>query len=143
SSLWMSIAVHCVLLSALLLIPLIFTDALKLRYDTVLIVPPPPLKPVLEVTHYKPLIPKPELKLEKPIVAPPPVKPLLVQPPLPKPPEPPKIVEPKPPEVIERFRPTPVVRNTPRLEETAPIPAAPKLEVRTGTFSIENSAKPT
>src|SRR5262245_11021582 len=90
SSLWMSIAVHCVLLSALLLIPLIFTDAIKLRYDTVLIVPPPPpLKPILEVTHYKQLMPKPEPKMEKPLVAPPPVKPLLVQPPLPKPPEPP------------------------------------------------------
>jgi len=97
--------------------------------------PPPPLKPILEVTHYKLREPKPQPKPEKPLVAPPPPKPLVVQPPKPKPPEPPKILEAKPPE--------PVVRNVPRLEQPAPVPAAPKLEVRTGAFSTGSSAKPT
>src|SRR5262249_52406473 len=135
-SLWMSIGVHSVLLTVLLLVPLIFTDAIKIKYYTVLIAPPPPpLKPILEVTHYKLPEPKPQPKPEKPLVAPPPPKPLVVQPPKPKPPEPPKILEAKPPE--------PVVRNVPRLEQPAPVPAAPKLEVRTGTFSTGSSAKPT
>src|SRR5262249_41225322 len=120
-----------------LLTPLIFTDAIKIKYDTVLIAPPPPpMKPVLEVTHYKLPTPKPEPK-PKPLVAPPPVKPVVVQPP--KPPEPPKIVEVKPPEV----KPAPIVKNTPRIEQPAPTPAAPKLEVRTGDFSSGTSAKPT
>jgi TonB family protein len=139
-SLWMSLSVHGVLLTVLLLIPLIFTDAIKLRYDdAVLLVPPPMPKPILEVTPYRaPSKPKP--KLEKPLVSPPPVKPVVVEPP--KPPEPPKkVAEVKIPEVIERTKPTPVIRNTPRLEEAAPVPAAPKLEVRTGTFSSESPSK--
>src|SRR5262245_29450705 len=132
-SLWLSIAVHGVLLTVLALIPLIFTDAIKIKYDAILIAPPPPpLKSILEVTHYKLPPPKPEPKPEKPLVAPPPVKPVVVQPP--KPPEPPKITEPKPPEVV--------VRNIPRVEQPAPAPAPPKLEVRTGTFSTGSSAKP-
>jgi TonB family protein len=136
-SVWMSVAVHCALLTVLLLIPLIFTDAIKIKFDTVLIAPPPPpMKPVLEVTHYKLPTPKPEPK-PKPLVAPPPVKPVVVQPP--KPPEPPKVAEVKPPEV----KPAPIVKNTPRIEEPAPTPAAPKLEVRTGDFSSGSSAKPT
>src|SRR5262245_51874619 len=108
-SLWMSIGVHGALLTVLLLVPLIFTDAIKIKYYTVLIAPPPPpLKPVLEVTHHKLPEPKPQPKPEKPLVAPPPAKPLVVQPPKPKPPEPPKILEEKQPE--------PVVRNVPSLE---------------------------
>src|SRR5215813_3043876 len=115
-SLWMSIAVHGVLLTALLLIPLMLTDAIRIRYDTVLLAPPPEPKQILEVTHYKqPPAPKPE----KPLVAPPPVKPLLVKPPEVKPPEP-KPAEVKIPEVIEREKPKPVVRNTPRLETIPP-----------------------
>jgi TonB family protein len=142
-SVGISIVVHGVLLSALLIIPLLFTDAIKLRYDTVLLAPPPPEKPILEVTPYRPLQPKPVPKLEKPIVAPPPIKPVVVEPPQPKPPEPPKIAEVKIPEVIEREKPAPVVRNSPRLEEATPAAAAPKLEVKTGAFSTGSSAKPT
>src|SRR5262249_39619163 len=118
-SVWMSVAVHCVLVTVLLLIPLIFTDALKIKYDTVLIAPPPPMNPVVEVTHYTLLTLKPEPKLN-PIFAPPPVKRLVVHPPTP--PEPPKIAEVKPPEI----KPTPIVKNTPRIEQPAPTPAAPK-----------------
>jgi len=134
-SVWMSVAVHSVLLTVLLLIPLIFTEAIKIKYDTVLIAPPPlPLKPVLEATPYRLPTPKPE---PKPLVAPPPVKPIVVQPP--KPPEPPKLAEVKPPEV----KPAPIVKNTPRIAEAAPTPAAPKLEVRTGDFSTASAPKPT
>jgi TonB family protein len=142
-SVWLSITVHGVLLSALLVIPLLFTDAIKLRYDTVLLAPPPPEKHILEVTPYRPAPAKPAPKAEKPIVAPPPVKPVLVKPPQPKPPEQPKIAEARLPEIIKRDDPAPVARNTPRIEEAAPVPAAPKLEVRTGAFSTGSSAKPT
>src|SRR5439155_25946603 len=72
-SVWMSLAVHGVLLSVLLLIPLIFTDAIRIRYDTVLIAPPPVKQQVLEVTHYKEPPPKPVIQ-PKPLVAPPPAK---------------------------------------------------------------------
>ncbi|HLH32009.1 MAG TPA: hypothetical protein VKY31_12470, partial [Terriglobia bacterium] len=59
-SLWMSVTVHGVLLSVLLVIPLLFTDTIKLRYNTVLLAPPPQKEQVLEVTHYKePPKPKP------------------------------------------------------------------------------------
>jgi TonB family protein len=140
-SLLMSIVVHFVLVSLLLLIPLVFTEAIKLKYDTVLLTPPPPQKQILEVTHYKqPPLPKPVPKPEKPIVAPPPVKPLVVKPPEVKPPEPPK-VEAKIPEVTEK--PKPVIRNTPKLDEAELAPSAPKLEVKTGAFSTGSSAKPT
>jgi TonB family protein len=65
----------------------------------------------------------------------------VVEPPKPKPPEPPKIAEIKLPEVIEREK--PAVRNIPHVDEAAPTPAAPKIEVRTGAFSTGSSAKPT
>ena len=135
-SLWMSIGVHGFLLTALLLIPLIFTDTIRIKYDAILIAPPPPpLKPILEVTPYRLPKPKPETKPEKPLIAPPPEKPRLIEPPKPKPPEPPKIVEAKPPE--------PIVRSVPRIEQPVPTPAPPKMEVRTGSFSTSSSAKPT
>jgi len=143
-SVWMSVVVHGVLLSALLLIPLLFTDAIKLKYDTVLIAPPPPERRILEVTPYRqPPPPKVQPPKEKPIVAPPPVKPVLVEPPKPKPPEePPKVADLKLPEVI-REKPKPTIKNTPRLESEAPDVPAPKLEVKTGAFSTGSSAKPT
>ena len=137
-SVWMSIAVHIVLLTALLLIPLLFTDVIKIKYDTVLLAPPPPEKQILEVTPYRPPPPKPAPK-PKPIIAPPPVKPIVVKPPEVKRPEPPKIAEVKIPEVIER--PKPALPNLPRAEEAAPTP--PKAEVKTGAFSTGSSAKPT
>jgi len=141
--LYLSIAIHAVLLAVLLLIPLVFTEAIKLKYDVVLLAPPPPKKEILEVTHYRLPPPKPERKPEKPMVAPPPVKPVVVKPPEVKPPEPPKLAEAKLPEVVERTKPTPVMRNTPKFEEATPAPAPPKLEVRTGSFSSGSSAKPT
>ncbi len=136
----MSIAVHGVFLSLLLLIPLVFTDTIRVHFDTVLIAPPPPEKRVLEVTHYKAPPPKPKpIEPPKPIVAPPPTKPELVEPPKPKPPEPRKLAEVKPPEVIKPEKPLP--KNTNRIEQ--PEIAAPKMEVRTNVFSTGSSAKPT
>jgi TonB family protein len=141
-SLWMSLVVHGTLLTVLLVVPLIFTEAIKIRYDTVLLAPPPPEKPpILEVTHYRQPPPKPQPKLEKPVVAPPPVKPLVVEPPVVKPPEP-KIAEVKIPEVIERAKPEPVAPEPPK-PEAPPGPPAPKPEVKMGAFSTGSSAKPT
>ncbi|HEY2384845.1 MAG TPA: energy transducer TonB [Terriglobia bacterium] len=140
----MSVAVHGVLLSVLLLIPLIFTETMKARYTTVQLAPPIPKAQPLEVTHYKePPRPKPVIE-PKPIVAPPPPKPVVVQPPVEKKPEPPKIAAIKLPDVIEREKPIPVVRNTPHLDSNEPAIAAPKApEVKTGMFSTGSSATPT
>ena len=143
-SLWVSVAVHGVLLTVLLLIPLIFTETMKTRFESVLIAPPMPKEEVLEVTHYKePPRPKPVIE-PKPVLTPPPPKPVVVEPPELKKPEPPKIAEVKLPEVIEREKPAPVVRNTPHLDSSEPSIAAPKApEVKTGMFSTGSSATPT
>jgi TonB family protein len=142
NSWWMSIAVHSVLLIVVLLVPLLFTETIKIKYSTVLLAPPAPQKQILEVTLYRqPPTPKPEPPPVKPLI-PPPAKPLVVQPPH-KPPEPLKIAEVKIPEVIEREKPAPAVRNVPRLPEPEPEPAPPRLEIRTGTFSTGSSARPT
>ena len=143
-SVWVSIAVHGVLLTILLVIPLIFHEAIKIHFDTVLIAPPMPKEQVLEVTHYKapppPKVREPEKQPEKPIVAPPPPKPVLTQPPPePKPPEPPKLAEVKMPDVIQRDKPLP--KNTAQIE--APQVDAPKMAVQTNVFSTGSSAKPT
>jgi TonB family protein len=142
-SLWMSLVVHGALLSILLAIPLIFTDSIKVRFDSVLILPPMPEKHILEVTHYKePPKPKP-IVAPKPIVVPTPPKPVVVPPPEPKPPEPPKVAE-KLPAVIERAKPAPIVRNAPHLDTVEPVIAPPKPpEIKTGAFSTGSSAKPT
>ena len=137
-SVWMSIAVHGVLLALLLVIPLVFTETIRVHFDSVLLAPPPPEKQVLEVTHYKAPPPKPKpIEPPKPIVAPPP-KPELVEPPKPKP-EPPKVAEVKLPDVIQREKPLP--KNN--LPVDRPDVAAPKIEVKTGAFSTGSSAKPT
>jgi len=143
-SLCMSVAVHGVLLSVLLLIPLLFTDTIKTTFSTVPLAPPVPKEQVLEVTHYKmPPPPKPVVQ-PKPVVTPPPPKPVVVQPPELKKPEPPKIAEVKPPDVVDRSKPEPVVRRTPHLDSAPPSVAAPKApEVKTGTFSTGSSATPT
>jgi TonB family protein len=142
-SLWMSVVVHGVLLSVLLAIPLIFTETMKVKFNTTEIVPPMPKQQVLEVTHYKAPPPKPVV-LPKPVVAPPPPKPIVTPPPVVKPPEPPKVADVKPPEVIERAKPTPVIRNTPRVDAPeAPIAAPKPPEIKTGVFSTGSSATAT
>ena len=141
-SVWMSIAIHGVLLSVLLLIPLIFTETMRTKFDsTVLLAPPMPKERILEVTHYKePPRPKPVIE-PKPIAPPPPI-PKVVEPPELKRPEPPK-PEIKLPE-IEKAKPTPIVRNSPHLDSAEPSVAAPaKPEIKTGMFSTGSSATPT
>ncbi len=135
-----SIVIHTVLLSILLLIPLVFTDAIRIHFDTVLVAPPMPQKQVLEVTHYKqPTPPRPRIEPKEEVVAPPPPKPLLTEPPKPKPPEPPKLAEVKLPDVVQRDKPLP--KNTAQIEQ--PPIAAPNIEIRTNVFSTGSSAKPT
>jgi TonB family protein len=125
-----------------LAIPLIFTDTIKVRFDTTLIAPPMPKQQVLEVTHYKAPPPKPIIQ-PKPVVAPPP-KPILTPPPEVKPPEPPKVAEVKLPEVIERPKPAPVIRSAPHVDAPdLPIAAPKPPEIKTGTFSTGSSATPT
>jgi TonB family protein len=136
----MSVGVHAVLLALLLVIPLIFTDKIRVHFDTVLMAPPPPEKQVLEVTHYKEPPPKPKpIEPPKPVVAPPPPKPALIEPPKPKPPEPPKVAEVKLPDVIQRDKPLP--KNNTKIDQ--PDVAPPKIEVKTNVFSTGSSAKPT
>jgi TonB family protein len=149
-SLSMSIVVHGVLLSALLLIPLLFTDSIKVHFNTTLLAPPPPKpKQILEVTHYKlptppppkPAPPKPLPQPEKPLVSPPP-KPIVIKPPEVKPPEP-KLAEVRPPEPVPE-KPKPTVRNVPEFDKAATAAAAtPKPDVKTGAFSTGSSATPT
>lgn len=137
-TLWASLGFHGVMLTVLIILPLLFTGTIKIKYDTVLLLPPPPPKQILEVTHYKqPPPPKPEPRPVEKLVAPPPVKPLVVEPPkIERLPEPLKIAEVKLPEVIER------PRALLPINEAAPGPPEPKIEVRTGAFSTGHFAKP-
>jgi TonB family protein len=136
----MSLVVHAVLLALLLVIPLAFTDKIKVHFDSVLLAPPPPEKQILEVTHYKAPPPKPKpMEPPKPVVAPPPPKPALIEPPKPKPPEPPKVAEVKLPDVIQREKALP--KNNTVIDQ--PDIAPPKIEVKTNVFSTGSSAKPT
>jgi TonB family protein len=150
-SLSMSIIVHGVLLTAMLLIPLLFTDTIKVKFSTTLLAPPPPKpKQILEVTHYKlpppppPKVapPKPIPQPEKPLVPPAPVKPIVIKPPEVKPPEP-KLAEVKPPPEPVLEKPRPTVRNTEFDKAASAAPVVPKPDVKTGAFSTGSSATPT
>ena len=127
---WASVGIHAVLLSVAVLLPLIFTDTLRIRsYDIVSIVPPPQPRDVLEVTKYR--LPPPVERPPERIVAPPPRIPELTKP---------DIAELEKPELPE-------VRLKPKLIDSgvkppAPPPPEPKAEVRTGLFSTGSSAKP-
>lgn len=127
------------MLLVLLVLPMVFTETLKAKFDTVLLAPPPD-RQVLEVKRRKQPIPKPVPRPPEKIVAPPPAKPLVTEVRLP---EPPKIAEVKLPEVIEREKLLPLARNPVRINESeSPELAPPKLEVRTNVFSTGSSAKP-
>jgi len=134
-SLGMSVVVHGVLLSVLLAIPLIFTDTIKVKFNTVLIAPFIPKEPLLETTRYtRSTDPKPVV-VAKPLVTPQP-KLVLIEPPELKQPEPAKTAELKLPEVMEPEKPGPT--------SIEPAIAAPKKsEVRTGIFSTITSATQT
>ncbi|MBI4473947.1 MAG: energy transducer TonB [Acidobacteria bacterium] len=141
---WTSVAIHFVLVVTLVLIPLFFTETLKVKFDFIELAPPLiQEKPILEVTYWKqPVPPKVD---PKPLVAPRPRKVHLAEPELPKP-EPPKFEEvlrekPKPvdPKPIEK-----IATNFPGPKHESPAaPAPPKPAVRTDVFSTGSSAKPT
>ena len=125
---WTSVGLHGVLLSILLIVPLLFTDTLRTRYDLTFLAPPPIRKSVLEVTKYK---------------LPPPPKPKPAPRPVEKPPEMPKIAEVKLPPVIKREPPPLITKNTPIPEPPPPPPVpppAPKPEVHTNVFPTETPA---
>jgi TonB family protein len=135
-SLWMSVAVHGVVLSVLLAIPLIFTDRLKVKFNIILIAPPMPKEQVFEETHYKQLPNPKRLAVPKPLVVLPPAKPVLIELPELKQPEPANVAEIKSPEIIEFEKPV--------LDSIRPGVVAPKAaEVRTGLFSTESSGAQT
>ena len=138
---WTSVAFHVVILLILLVLPMVFTETLKAKFDTVLLAPPPPDRQVLEVIHRKEPISKPVPRPPEKIFAPPPLKPLVTEV---RPPEPPKAPEVKLPDVIEREKVVPLASNPIRINEPeSPEAAPPKLEVRTNVFSTATSAKPT
>jgi TonB family protein len=135
-----SVGFHIVLVISLLLVPMIFTETLKVKYDVVLLAPPPE-RQILEVTPYREPKPKPAERPPEKLVAPPPKKPFLAEV---KRPEPLKLAEVKLPEVIERERekPLPLPKSSIAVAELDPAkPARP--EVKTNTFSTGSSAKPT
>src|SRR5262245_7834042 len=136
-----SVVVHIILITVLVILPLVFTETMKVKYDVVLIAPPMPQKQVLEVTPYRRPTPKPVERPPEKLVAPPPRKPFLADI---KPPEPPKLAEAKLPEVIERERDKalPLPKNSmpgAELEPAKPL----KPELKTNVFSTGSSAKPT
>lgn len=136
-----SVVVHIILITVFVILPLIFTETMKMKYDVVLIAPPQPQKRVVEVTPYRRPTPKPVERAPEKFVAPPPRKPLLAEI---KPPEPPKLAEVKLPEVIEREREKalPLPKNSLPVAELEP--AKPlKPELKTNVFSAGSSANPT
>jgi len=134
-----SVGVHIVVLTVVLLVPLIFTDSLKVKYNTVQVVPPPQEKHPLEVTNYS-APPKP---LIRPVLPAAPVVKPIVLPDIPQP-EPPKPepIQPKIPkiETVEApmLPPKPVLAPQP-----APAPAAPKMAIRMDSFATATAAEPT
>jgi TonB family protein len=131
---------HIVLFVVLILLPMIFTDTLKVKYDVVILAPPPERK-VFEVTHWKQPAPKPVERPPEKLVAPRPPTPLVTEI---RPPEPPKVAEVKPPEVIERNRERTLPLRTSSIVPNNPDIAKPsRPEVKTNVFSTASSAKPT
>src|SRR5262245_13248910 len=135
-ALWTSLAMHGLMLTAVLTLPLIFRDQLHLKpYDVVMLTPPPQPRQVLNTPPLK--LPAPVLPREK-LVPPPRPTPTVKkeeEKPRPKEPELPK------PEIIK-----PRLEPKPKLIESAavtppPAPPAPKPTVHTDVFSGGNSSK--
>jgi TonB family protein len=134
-SFWTSLGMHGGLLAALLLLQLMVVEPLHLKpYDLWMLEPPPPARPVLEVTHWKLPPPVPVKPPEKRVETPPLPIPT---PPKPEPIRPPE-VKPQPnllpkPEIAELPKPLP----KPRMPELPPAPVAPpppKPVVKTDVF---------
>jgi TonB family protein len=129
-----SLIVHVVLLVVLIVLPLFFTDSLKIKYNVVTIAPPVPKTEPLIATTWTPL-PAPRILRQ-------PIQPLVRQPdvPLPEPPKPdivrkldvplPKVDQPEPP--VPALTSVPHI-DAPKISVAAPV--APKPDVKTGVFS--------
>jgi TonB family protein len=135
-----SVALHVTLLSLLILVPLLFPQALHLNYRAILLEPPPPL----DIQPVELKLP-PKISMPKPFRQPEPLEPriptpipLASAPPAPvAPPVPPpsRLAEPR---IIEALpKPTPVVPSIPPvLVDSKPsIPTAPQPPVITNVFS--------
>lgn len=132
SALWASAGLHIAILIVLLLVPLIYTESIKVKYDVSLLAPPMPEKPQpLEVTTW--IKPQPKLPV-KPVV-PPREQPRVVE--IPKPEvRLPKIDKTNTAEVPKPAPPKPVV-------EPQPVAAPPpKPVIHTGGFSSVAAAEP-
>jgi TonB family protein len=129
-----SLIVHIVLLVVLIVLPLFFTDSLKVKYNVVTVAPPVEKTEPLIATTWTPL-PAPRILRQ-------PAQPLVKQPdvPLLEPPKPeigrkpdvplPKIEQPEPP--------APALINVPHMDApkiAVAAPAPPKPEIKTGVFS--------
>src|SRR5262249_3559902 len=139
-----SVIVHAVLIAVLVILPLIFTESLKLKYHVVLLTPPVEKQQPLEITHWK--------QLPAPVTVPRNPPPLTTLPPIPAPAREREIVELKPPKREEIALPKieapevspniPLTRNN-RLEpEPAPALPAPAIAVRTNVFSTGTASNP-
>jgi TonB family protein len=131
-----SVAAHAALLCILLVIPLVYTDTIKVKFDVVLIAPRLPKKEIVEPVHFQ-RVPSQEPVIQRKVLpAPPPPKPILVEPPEVRPSEVPQIARLKQPEISQPDQPAL------RLAE-APVPAPKMPEVRTGTFATESALRQT
>jgi TonB family protein len=127
-----SLTVHVVFLVVLIVLPLFFTDSLKLKYNLVTIAPPVQKTELLIATPWTPL-PAPRLRQ--------PVQPLVKQPDVPLP-DPPKPEVRKPdvplPKVEQPEAPVPALTSVPHIDPpkiSVATPAPPKPEIKTGVFS--------
>jgi len=139
-----SMAVHALILGALVVLPLVFTDSLKVKYQSVSLAPPIDKTP-------PPLVTTKWFPAPAPAPAKPPEVRTIVQPPIVQPPrrdivpQPVKPLEKDPTEQvripkIENPQPLPAVLPVPRVVAELPIVAAapPKAPVQTGGFGDSN-----
>src|SRR5690348_12695051 len=65
----MSVTAHAVLLSILLVIPLVYTDTIKVKFVVVLTAPPLPKKQIVEPIHFD-QVPAPEPVMQRKVLTP-------------------------------------------------------------------------
>jgi TonB family protein len=131
-----SVVVHAVLLCVLLVIPLIYTDTIKVKFNVVLTAPTLPKKESFEPLHYQRVQMQEPVIQRKQLPPPPPPKPILVEPPEVRLREVPQIARLKQPEISEPDKPVFHPAET-------PVPAPKMPEVRIGTFTTDSAAPQT
>ena len=127
-----SIITHAALLSILLVMPLIYTDTIKVKFDVVLIAPPLPKQQTVEPIPFQHLHPQEPVIQPRVLPSPTPPKPMLVEPPEVRLQEVPQIARLKQPEVSEPEKPVLAPAET-------PVPVVKMPEVRTGMFASDSS----